>query len=120
MVIRWMSDPAHPKTTSLSLVSLERSRKGALDLAMAKGSGKILANHRKRREGRTFEVIINAERFEGVGTFRHQIYHRLDIFYETRYRDLGEAKAARELQQSIHGRADPADHGQVKMSGELW
>ena len=86
---------------------------------MAKGSGKVLVNHGRRREGRTFEVVINAERFEGIRTLRHQIYHRLDIFYETHHRDLGEVKAARELQQPVHGRADPAGNREVKISGEF-
>ena len=98
MVIRWTFDPVHPNTTSLSFVSLERSRKGVLRSTTPKGSGKILTNHKRGKKTRTWEVIIDAEGFKGVRTFRHQIHHRLDIFFETRHRDLGEVKATRHLQ----------------------
>jgi len=71
MAIRWTLGPLHPNTTSLSFVSLERSSGGELFVAVPTDSGKVLINTKSRKKNRTYEVVINAERFQGVRTLGH-------------------------------------------------
>ena len=66
----------HRNANCLSFVALERLN----EIEVTKGSGKLSI---KRRDPKklTWEVIDKAEKFEGVGTLRHQICCQLEICF---------------------------------------
>ena len=71
-------------------------------------SGEVLDDHGNQFERTLGIVVINAERFQGVRTPRHQVHYRRDIaWFMIRHRDVGKVQTTWEVAQRACNGANP-------------
>ena len=100
---------------------LERPSESETDAAVSVGSSEVLAGHGGRGGGRrTWVVVRNAERPQGVRTPRCQIHCPLNIFVGKLRGALGEVGMTREATQPTSYGLNPIGYPRVKGIGESW